>query len=209
MKQRTKQHLESFLGRYPALVYLAGEIEKTVAMLCEAQAAGGTILVCGNGGSAADAEHMAGELLKGFVLKRPIDDKLSDLIGDKHLAQNLQSGIRCIPLTSFPAFASAFANDCAPEVNFAQLVNTLGKSGDVLVAFSTSGNSQNVLYAATVARALGVRVVGLTGKNGGKLRGLCDVLLNAPSDVVYEVQEYHLPLYHVICLMVESELFEV
>ena len=179
------------------MAHLKPAIEDAVATICAVAKRDGLILIGGNGGSAADSEHMAGELVKSFVLKRPVS------VG----GLSLQSGLRCIPLSGFPGFATAFANDCDGNLTYAQLINVFGRAGDVFVAFSTSGNSKNVLAAAAVARAKKVKIIALTGAGGGQLREYADILLNVPSDITYQIQELHLPIYHLICLMVESELF--
>lgn len=214
MKERTEAHFSAFFEQYPQLRGLESALHGGAKLLTDAFCGGGKVLVCGNGGSAADAEHAAGELLKSFVLRRPIEGarrgKLIELYGGEEgnrLADGMQQGLACIPLTSFCAYNTAFLNDCNDEMLFAQLVNALGKEGDVLWAFSTSGNSANVLAAAKVARALGMRVLAMTGSSGGKLRAWADVLLNVPSDVVYRIQELHLPVYHILCLAAESECF--
>ena len=153
-------------------------------------------------------------MLKPCGVGRPVAgarrEKLVELYGGEEgnrLADGMQQGLACIPLTSFCAYNTAFLNDCNDEMLFAQLVNALGKEGDVLWAFSTSGNSANVLAAAKVARALGMRVLAMTGSSGGKLRAWADVLLTVPADVVYRIQELHLPVYHILCLAAESECF--
>ena len=213
MKNETVELMNDFFKRHDELGYLADSMRSAVEILIEC-AKSNKILVCGNGGSAADSEHIAGELLKSFVKKRPISDetrgKLTSLWGEEgdFIADNMQEGVKCIPLTSFCAFNTAFLNDCNEKLMFAQLVNVLGDSGDVLIAISTSGNSKNVCYAVQVAKAKGVKVIALTGESGGRLKDMADVLLNAPSKETYRIQEYHLPFYHLLCLCIESELFE-
>jgi D-sedoheptulose 7-phosphate isomerase len=173
----------------------------------------GKYLICGNGGSAADSDHIVGELMKGFVLKRPIEAelkmKLELSFPDEayYFVENLQMGISAISLMSHSALTSAFSNDRASDLIFAQQVLGYGKKGDVLLAISTSGNSKNVVYAAQIAKAMGLKVVSLTGSEGGKLRKISDVLINVPEVETYKVQEYHLPIYHIICLILENEFF--
>jgi D-sedoheptulose 7-phosphate isomerase len=214
MKKLTRSHLENFLERYEKLRFLEKDIVSAVGLILQTARLRGLVLLCGNGGSAADCEHMAGELLKSFVLKRGLDGdyktKLFSLYGEEGelLAATLQQGVRCIPLTSFCAFNTAFINDCDEKMLFAQLTGVYGDRGDVLIAFSTSGNSENIINAAKIAKSKDMKIIALTGEGGGRLKGYADVLLNAPSNVVYQIQEYHLPLYHVICLMLESELFK-
>ncbi len=213
MKQETIELMNDFFSRHEDCKYLKGNMLSAVEILLECSKAN-KILICGNGGSAADSEHIAGELLKSFVKKRPISDenrkKLNELWGEEgdFLADNMQEGVKCIPLTSFCAYNTAFLNDCNEKLMFAQLVNVLGVSGDVMIAISTSGNSKNVVYAVEVAKAKGMKVIALTGESGGKLKDMADVLLNAPSIETYRIQEYHLPFYHLLCLCLESELFE-
>ncbi len=213
MKERTENLLNEFYQRYEKLEFLKSQIDETIKILVEAYKNGKKILVCGNGGSCADSEHIAGELLKSFMLKRKVDEglrnKLVDTFGEEgeYIANNLQQGIKCIPLTSFTALNTAFANDCDEKMTFAQLTNTLGDEGDVLIGISTSGNSKNVVYATKIAKIKGMKVVALTGETGGKLKDLVDVLLNVPSKETFKIQEYHLPIYHILCACIESEIF--
>jgi D-sedoheptulose 7-phosphate isomerase len=168
-------------------------------------------LVCGNGGSAADAAHIVGELAKGFLLPRaPSPAQHTQLVAaglDVEQAPRLQRGVRAIDLSAHAALLMAVSNDLDAELVFAQQTFVYGRPGDVLIALSTSGNAQNVLRAAQVARASGVSVIGFTGASGGDLARCCDVLLNVPATETYQVQELHLPLYHALCAMVEAELF--
>lgn len=215
MKKITQNYITNFFNEKPELIELKRPIEMAVETLATCAKQRKKILICGNGGSAADSEHIAGELLKAFVLKRPAPDNLRNELVDKYgeegnfIADNIQGGIKAIPLTSFCAYSTAFLNDCDPDMLYAQLVNALGDEGDVLIGISTSGNSKNVCYAAELAKVKKLKVIGLTGQAGGKLRGLSDVLLNAPSNIVYKIQEIHLPLYHLLCLCLESEMFDV
>lgn len=203
------KYVEELINRYPCLCDLQKDVESAVRAIVDCHSWGGKILIAGNGGSAADAEHISGELLKGFITKRPPDtDELSSLkaaLGeDAHL---LQRGVSAIPLSSLSASLSAFANDVSPRLVFAQLVYALGRAGDVLVCLSTSGNSENVVAAARVARTLGIHTVALTGRSGGKLAEICDITVNVPESETYKVQELHLPVYHAICAEVEEMLF--
>ena len=136
--------------------------------------------------------------------------KLKDIYGDEgtFIADNLQQAVKAIPLTSFCAYNTAFLNDCNEKMMFAQLVNALGIKDDILISISTSGNSKNVVYASMLAKSMGIKVIALTGETGGKLKDIADITINVPSKRVYRIQEYHLPIYHLICLCVESELFE-
>ena len=202
-------YIDNLKERYPELSALAPKIGAAVDMIIDTYHRGGKILLCGNGGSAADSEHISGELLKGFMeLRTPRGEELKKLesaIGED--ASKLQSGIPAVPLTSLTASLSAFANDVDPVLVFAQLTYALGKPGDVFIGLSTSGNSKNVVKAAAVAKSLGLKTIGFTGEGGGKLSEIADVTLNAPSRETYKVQEYHLPIYHAICAEVERILF--
>ena len=191
-------HIEKLIERMPALAGCADAMCAAVDAICRAHLAGGKILLCGNGGSAADCEHISGELLKGFLLPRPAEEGYPDV---------LQRGVCAIPLTSMSAALSAFANDCDPALVFAQLTYAMGRAGDVFVGLSTSGNSQNVVEAAKVARRAGLVTVALTGESGGALLDLCDVTIRVPAKETYLVQEYHLPVYHALCAEVEARLF--
>lgn len=204
-------YTDNLVARYPALAAIRSDIEAATNLVLDSYRAGGKVLLCGNGGSCADSEHVAGELLKGFMIKRePTDEEISALTKymDEDSARKLQRAIPAIPLPSITGTISAFANDVDAELVYAQLVFGLGKVGDVLFAFSTSGNSKNVLAAVKVAKARGIKTVAFTGKSGGKLLGLADVCVCAPETETYKVQEYHLPIYHAICQELETELFE-
>jgi D-sedoheptulose 7-phosphate isomerase len=182
-------------------------------MLLYAAREGSKILLCGNGGSAADADHITGELVKSFCKKRPVAKNLAEKLPEldpevgAFLAENLQGGIPAISLTYHNALSTAFANDVDPNLVFAQQCSVYGNAGDVFWGISTSGNAKNVYYAALTAKAVGLKVLGLTGKSGGKLRPLCDVCVCVPRTETYEVQELHLPIYHALCLYVEDELW--
>jgi D-sedoheptulose 7-phosphate isomerase len=189
--------------RHPSLDMCRDDLWSVARMLLCCFDGGGKLLLCGNGGSAADAEHIAGELLKGFLSRRPLSEELRARLGEE-AASVLQMAFPAIPLTGFLALRTAFANDCRPEWVFAQLVLALGRPGDALLCISTSGNAENVLHAARTARALGLRVIGLTGRTGGALFGLCDLCLRVPADATHEVQELHLPLYHALCMLLEA-----
>lgn len=199
-------HLDTLLQRFPALAPCRADIEAVHACLHSLFAEGGKLLLCGNGGSAADADHWSAELLKGFCKTRPLTgEDAAALPGD--LAEKLEGALPAIPLTSFPALQSAYGNDRNAAYTFAQLVWGLGRKGDGLVALSTSGNSANVLHAVAVAKARGMRTVGLTGEGGGALRGAVDHCISVPARLTHEVQEYHVPIYHTLCLMLEDAFF--
>lgn len=191
-------HIEKLIDRVPALAGCADSMESAVEAICRSHLAGGKILLCGNGGSAADCEHISGELLKGFLLRRPAEEGYPEA---------LQRGLCAIPLTSMSAALSAYANDCDPALVFAQLVYAMGRTGDVFVGLSTSGNSGNVVEAAKVAKRVGLLTVALVGEGGGRLGEICDVVISVPAKETYLVQEYHLPVYHAICAEVEARLF--
>ena len=198
--------------RYPALKACEEAIEAAAAILNETYRSGGTIYCCGNGGSAADCEHIVGELMKGFLKKRPLSPEEKQRLKalgpeGERLAEQLQGAIPAVSLVNSAGLGTAFANDVAPELVFAQQIYGLGKSGDALVAISTSGNSKNVILAILAAKAKGVKVVGLTGESGGKMASLCDCVVKAPSDSTPEIQEYHLPIYHYLCQKVEKDNF--
>ena len=182
-------------------------------MLEEAYENGGKLLVAGNGGSAADAEHIVGELMKGFKLPRKPETNFAEkLVAENQelgsvLAENLQGTLPAIALDGHPALSTAYMNDCEPLLCFAQQVNGYGKSGDVFLGISTSGNSKNVLFAATTAHAKGMKVIGLTGAKDSKLKDMSDVCIKAPQTETYMIQELHLPIYHCLCLMLEDRFF--
>lgn len=198
---------------YPQLDPVMNDVAGALSLLLDGISAGGTILTCGNGGSAADAEHMVGELMKGFHLKRqlssddarPFIDALPE--DGATIAANLQRGIAAVSLVSNSALGSAIINDMEPAYEFAQQVYGLGRPGDVLVGISTSGNSANVVNALKVARALGLKTIALTGEGGGKLKDLADVCIRVPASRVDKIQEMHLPVYHCLCAALEDALF--
>ena len=203
------KYVNELTERYGALEFMKSDIEAAVEKIVECYARGGKILLCGNGGSASDSDHVAGELLKGFLSKRePEGDELSALaqiLGED--AVKLQRGIPAIPLPQLSGVLSAFANDVDPSLVFAQLTYALGRAGDILIAFSTSGNSVNTVKAARCAKAMGITVISLTGEGGGALGELSDISLRAPERETFKVQEYHLPIYHAICAEAENILF--
>ncbi len=198
--------LAGLVDRLPSLAPCAPAIEAGFALLRDCFAGGGKLLLCGNGGSAADAEHWAVELLKGFLERRPLPDEARQRL-PADLAEHLQRALPAIPLTGFLSLSTAFANDVRPDMVFAQLVWALGRPGDALVALSTSGGSENVCRAAEAAAAGEMRVLSLTGADGGRLAGLSDVCIRAPAAETHLSQEYHLPIYHCLCLMLEDEFF--
>lgn len=213
MKERTKAFVDSFFLRNEALCPMREQILEAADILLTAFRNGNKLLLCGNGGSCADCDHIAGELLKGFLLKRPVPalaDKLQQQYGQEGLAlgQKLQQGLPVISLCTHAAAISAFANDVDPELVYAQQVLAYGQPGDVLLGISTSGNAGNVAKAVMTANALRMQTVGLTGKNGGHLAALSQLALIMPQQETYRIQEMHLAVYHLLCAVVESELFE-
>ena len=213
MEGKILRHLEILVKRYPQLIVIQEDIKKAYSILEESYSSGGKLLVAGNGGSAADAEHIVGELMKGFKLPRKLENEYTDRLLSvneemgKILSENLQGAMPAIALDGHSALTTAYMNDCEPLLCFAQQVNGYGKENDVLLCISTSGNSKNVLYAATVAKAKKMKVIGLTGKNNSKLTSLSDVCIQAPEIETYMIQELHLPIYHCLCLMLEDRFF--
>jgi phosphoheptose isomerase len=205
-------YVKNLVETYPVLADCEKDVQAAVDAIVKMYYDGGKILLCGNGGSAADSSHIAGELLKGFILKRePKGENRAKLESVPEIAPYagvLQDGFCAIALPDQSAVLSAFANDCAPEAVFAQLVYSMHKKGDVVLGMSTSGNSKNVVLAIATAKAMGLFTIGLTGAKGGKLRDLCDVTICVPETETYKVQELHLPVYHAICAEVERILFE-
>jgi len=205
--------MKTLLKKYPILKSCEFDINLAVEKMCVAYHNNNKLLVCGNGGSAADAEHIVGELMKEFMRKRPLDDiakqKLIDIGGEKgrKLAELLQIPLPAVSLVSSVALATAFANDVASELIFAQQVYALGKQNDILFSISTSGNAENVAYAVIAAKAKGLLTIGLTGNDGGKLKELCDITIIVPEKSTPDIQELHLPIYHYICKTVETNLF--
>lgn len=213
LENRLQKHIELLVERYPSLAPIKDDIVAAYLLLAESYQNGGKLLIAGNGGSAADAEHMVGELMKSFKLRRKVENDFAQkLITEdqelgKVLAENLQGALPAIALDGHLSLSTAYMNDCEPLLCFAQQVNGFGRPGDVFVGISTSGNSKNVLYAAVAARAKGMKVLGLTGANDSKLKELSDVCIQVPQTETYMVQELHLPIYHCLCLMLEDKFF--
>ena len=213
LDNRLMRHIDLLVERYPSLESAKNDIVAAYLLLEESYENGGKLLVAGNGGSAADAEHIVGELMKGFKLSRkPETDFAERLVAENQelgsvLAENLQGALPAIALDGHPALSTDYMNDCEPLLCFAQQVNGYGKSGDVFLGISTSGNSKNVLYAATTAHAKGMKVIGLTGAKDSKLKDMSDVCIKAPQTETYMIQELHLPIYHCLCLMLENRFF--
>jgi len=206
VNQKMNIFLADMLKSHPQLESCIDDMTDTFELMSECYRNGGKVLICGNGGSAADAEHWAGELMKGFLNHRPLSDESRKLLSDG-LAENLQGALPTIPLTGFISFNTAFSNDNNAEYLFAQLVWGFGKKGDMLVGISTSGNSQNILLAIETARAMGMKTVGMTGRTGGDMAGNVDVSVKVPADKVHHIQELHVPVYHTLSMMLEEEFF--
>lgn len=190
--------------RYPQLNTCAKDIENALELMIDTYKKGGKILVCGNGGSAADADHIVGELMKGFKLPRKVADERIP----QDLREKLQEALPAISLSAHTSLMTATINDNDADMIFAQQVYGYANENDLLIAISTSGNSKNVVYAVKVAKALGVKVIALTGEMGGILKEMADITICAPSTETYKIQEYHLPIYHYLCAKVEEEFFE-
>lgn len=205
--------LDTLLTRYPDLAPCQAGIAQAFQLLASSFRGGGKLLVCGNGGSAADSEHIVGELMKGYMLRRPIPaDVRAKLLAANpsnaaYLADHLQGALPAISLVSQSSLLSAFANDVAADMGYAQQVYGYGRAGDSVWGISTSGNARNVIHALQVAQALGLRTIGLTGRTGGALLPFCDVAICVPSDITPDIQERHLAIYHALCLMLEQEFF--
>ncbi|MBE6574019.1 MAG: SIS domain-containing protein [Ruminococcaceae bacterium] len=196
--------MRELLERYPALTECREDIEKAAELLIETYNEGGKVLCCGNGGSASDSEHIVGELMKGFMLSRKVtDENIPEDLRDK-----LQGALPAISLPSQTSVLSAFVNDCDPEMIYAQLVYGYAQGNDLLIALSTSGNSKNVVAAARVAKAVGAKVIAMTGAKESKLSEIADVCIKAPETETYKVQECHLPIYHYLCANTEAKFFK-
>lgn len=213
LTERIQKHLDLLIERYPALSVCKEDIEKAYLILEECYINDHKLLIAGNGGSAADAEHIAGELMKRFKILRPIDKELADKlkaidpIRGENLAKNLEKGLMAIPLVAHEALTTAYINDVDGLGVFAQQLYGFARPGDVFLGISTSGNSENIMSATVVARALGLKVIGLTGEKGGQLSNVADVAIRVPANETYMIQEYHLPVYHCLCLMLEEKFF--
>ena len=213
LEKRLTKHIDLLISRYPVLGGIRDEIIDAYLIMEECYKHDGKLLIAGNGGSAADAEHMAGELMKRFKTPRPVSpefaDKLKfiDPVRGENLAKNLEQGLMAIPLVAHEALTTAYINDVDGLGVFAQQLFGFGRPGDVFLGISTSGNSKNIMSATVVARALGIKVIGLTGEKGGELATVADVCVRAPSNETYMIQELHLPIYHCWCLMLEDKFF--
>lgn len=213
LSPRLHKHIQLLLDRYPTLKEIEGQLIDAYLLMQRCYEQGGKLLVAGNGGSAADSEHIVGELMKRFKLPRPVDPQLAARMKEidpqrgAEMEKTLEAGLTAISLSAHEASITAFINDVGSADVYAQQLLGYARPGDVFLSISTSGNSENLLRAAVVAKAMGVGVIGLTGKTGGKMAALCDVTVHAPETETYMIQEYHLPIYHCWCLMLEDYFF--
>ena len=211
---KINRHIDVLTSRYPELLPIKDSIMDAYKLMEESFLNGGKLLIAGNGGSAADAEHIVGELMKGFKLSRRLAEDFKDELIKQDaergfiLAENLQGALPAIALDGHSALTTAYMNDCEPLLCFAQQVNGYGRSEDVFFAISTSGNSKNIVYATITAHAKGMKVIGLTGQKDSELSQMSDVCIQAPQTETYMIQELHLPIYHCLCLMLEAKFFQ-
>lgn len=213
MNAQNTKLIEAFEANHPRLTSCMSALIQAAQMIIGCYQNNGKLLVCGNGGSAADSDHIVGELMKGFCLRRELSADQKKKIEDKNpkdvdfLCQNLQQGLPAISLTGHSALITAFLNDVEPSMIFAQQVLGYGKEGDVLIGLSTSGNSKDVVQAIQVANSFGIHTIGFTGMKPSKMSELCEITLQAPQHETYLIQEDHIRLYHLLCLLIENELF--
>ena len=213
MKESIIRILDELLERYPQLKEQRDDILAVYKVLEESYENGGQLLVAGNGGSSADSAHIVGELMKAFIKPRKLQDDLRNklkTVDEKLgtvLADNLQGALPSIAVTGHVGLSTAYLNDCNPLLSFAQQVNGFGREGDVFLGISTSGNSENILYALVTAKAKGMKTIGLSGRDGGKMKEFCDEIIIVPEKETFKIQELHLPVYHALCLMLEERFF--
>lgn len=213
LEANIQKHIDLLVQRYPVLDICKEDIEKAYRILEECYTHDGKLLIAGNGGSAADSEHIAGELMKRFKTPRPVPadfaEKLQEIdsVRGPELAKNLERGLMAIPLVAHEALSTAYINDVDGLGVFAQQLYGFGRPGDVFLGISTSGNSKNIMSATVVARALGLKVIGLTGAKGGELASVANVAIRVPETETFMIQELHLPVYHCLCLMLEGHFF--
>ncbi|MEX0326334.1 MAG: SIS domain-containing protein [Puniceicoccaceae bacterium] len=200
--------IEELVQSYPSLEACVEDITTAFDLLAGCYEQDGIVYLCGNGGSAADAAHIVGELMKAFDRKRPLPDEEKETLGDPHLADYLEGSLRAIDLSAHTSLTTAIANDTDPNLIFAQQVYGYGRAGDVLWAISTSGNAKNVIYALKAARAKGLKCIGMTAHHGGTMKNLCNVCIRVPETATYKAQELHLPVYHALCRMLEARFWD-
>lgn len=214
MEKRIEEIQNQLIERYPVLSSIQSEIENAYELMEECFSSGHKLLIAGNGGSAADADHIVGELMKGFVKKRPLADDIREKLCNldktrgEALAKQLQQGLPAIALHNHQALNTAVLNDINGTVIFAEQVCGYGQEGDIFLGISTSGNSMDVYDAALVAKAKKMKVIGLLGKDGGRIKNVSDIAIVVPEQETYKIQELHLPIYHALCLMLEQTFFE-
>lgn len=211
--RQPKRFLEDLVVRYPRLAVCEESVFMAYQIMADCYRRQGKLLIAGNGGSASDAEHIVGELMKGFIRPRKMNSEFVERLmkvdadmGEK-LGSKLQGALPAIALASHTALSTAYLNDVDPLMGFAQQVNGYGREEDVFLGITTSGNSENLLYACIVAKAKGLKVIALTGRDGGRIKGMADVSIVVPEEETYKIQEFHLPIYHCLCLMLEEEFF--
>lgn len=213
LEKKLRKHIDLLIERYPKLKVCEQSIIDAYLVMEACYVNDGKLLIAGNGGSAADSEHIAGELMKRFKTPRPVASEFAeklkaiDPVRGENLARNLERGLMAIPLVAHEALSTAYINDVDGLGVFAQQLFGFGRPGDVFLGISTSGNSKNVMSATVVARALGIKVIGLTGAKGGELAQVADVAIKVPETETYMIQELHLPVYHCLCLMLEDRFF--
>ena len=207
----TQRHVKELLKRYPDLEQASEKLIIAYSILKNCFFNDRILFVCGNGGSASDSEHIVGELMKGFKMKRPVRDAIREyfrnILGNEELADQLQMGLRAVSLLSHPALSSAYVNDVDPLMTYAQQLFVMGREGDALIGLSTSGNAKNIYNAFQVARVKKIKTILFTGENHGICEAFADCVIHAPSRETYVVQEYHLPMYHCLCLMLEEAFY--
>lgn len=196
------------IARYPSLEICSVQILNAYKIMLDGFKNGGKLLCCGNGGSAADCDHLVGELMKGFLKKRPFDETEKELFDDRFMGKNLQKGLPAISLCAHSALMTAFENDVAPSLVFAQQVCAYAKKNDFLIAFTTSGNSENIVYALKAAKACGIKSVAVTGEKKSKCSEIADVCIRLPETETFKVQELTLPVYHCLAAMIENNFFD-
>lgn len=207
MEKKIEDILSGLIERYPVLLPCRGQIEEAYLAMKECYENDKKLLIAGNGGSCADADHIVGELMKTFRKRRPVGAELKEKLGGE-LSSKLGLSLMALSLSNQQTLNTAFANDVDGDYIYAQQILGYGRPGDVYLAISTSGNSRNILHAVPVAKALGIKVIGLTGRHGGKLKEVSDISITVPEEETYKVQELHLPVYHALCLMLEDTFFE-
>ncbi|MEY8354075.1 SIS domain-containing protein [Lachnospiraceae bacterium 54-53] len=207
------KYLEELVERYPVLSGVKDQVREAYGILVSCYETDGKLLIAGNGGSCADGEHIVGELMKGFVKRRAVPGAFAEALvreepeRGEELAKKLQRGLPAIALTGHPSLSTAFSNDVDGDMIYAQQTYGYGRKGDVFLGISTSGNSKNVMYGVAVAKALGMKTIGLTGRDGGLLKKAADVAIVVPETETFKIQELHLPVYHALCLMLEERFF--